>query len=141
MPGEIVTSFIRSIERRDLPAALDHLSADVECDNVPMGKVQGRAAVEAVLGPFIAKRRAPKVRKLYDAIGGGSPILHWTRAQGEGLCARLDALSPETAPHRFYVAFRYVEPSADAAVRQMAADGVTRAIASILSTTSWGVGT
>ena len=88
-----------------------------------------RLPFQNVLGPFIAKRRAPKVRKLYDAIGGGSPILHWTKAQGEGLCARLDALSPETAPHRFYVAFRYVEPSADAAVRQMAADGVTRAIA------------
>ena len=100
-----------------------------------------RLPFQDVLGPFIAKRRAPKVLKLYDAIGGGSPILHWTKAQGEGLCARLDALSPETAPHRFYVAFRYVEPSADAAVRQMAADGVTRAIASILSTTSWGVGT
>jgi ferrochelatase len=88
-----------------------------------------RLPFQDLLGPFIAKRRAPKVRKLYDAIGGGSPILHWTRAQGEGLAARLDALSPETAPHRFYVAFRYVEPSADMAVRQMAADGVTRAIA------------
>ena len=27
------------------------------------------------LGKFIATRRAPKVRKLYDAIGGGPPIL------------------------------------------------------------------
>ncbi|MEY4339602.1 MAG: hypothetical protein RLZ14_1452 [Actinomycetota bacterium] len=54
MPGQIVASFINAIERRDLAAALDHLSPDVEYDNVPMGKVQGRAAVEAVLGPFIA---------------------------------------------------------------------------------------
>lgn len=82
-----------------------------------------------VLGKFIAKRRAPKVRALYDGIGGGSPILRWTRAQGEGMCARLDALSPETAPHRFYVAFRYAAPFADDAVRQMHADGITRAIA------------
>lgn len=82
-----------------------------------------------VLGKFIAKRRAPKVRALYDAIGGGSPIRHWTETQGAGLCARLDALSPATAPHRFYVAFRYVAPFADDAVQAMRADGITRAIA------------
>ena len=81
------------------------------------------------LGKFIAKRRAPKVRKLYDAIGGGSPILRWTEAQGAGMCARLDELSPATAPHRFYVAFRYVAPFADAAVNAMKADGIKRAIA------------
>lgn len=82
-----------------------------------------------VLGRFIAKRRAPKVRALYDAIGGGSPIKAWTDAQGAGLCARLDVLSPDTAPHRFYVAFRYVAPFADDAVTAMAADGITRAVA------------
>src|SRR5690349_24616227 len=60
------------------------------------------------LGPFIARRRAPNVRKLYTAIGGGSPILKWTEEQGRGMVERLDRLSPETAPHRFYVAFRYV---------------------------------
>ena len=81
------------------------------------------------LGPFIAKRRTPKVQKLYDAIGGGSPILHWTETQGKGMCKRLDKLSPETAPHRFYVAFRYIEPSSETALKQMQADGVQRAIA------------
>jgi ferrochelatase len=88
-----------------------------------------RLPMQSQLGRFIAKRRAPKVRALYDAIGGGSPILRWTKAQGEGMCARLDALSPETAPHRFYVSFRYVAPSSDDAVQAMKADGVTRAIA------------
>jgi ferrochelatase len=42
---------------------------------------------------------------------------------------RLDRLSPETAPHRFYVAFRYVRPFSEDALRQMKADGVQRAIA------------
>ena len=82
-----------------------------------------------VLGKYIAKRRTPKVRGLYDAIGGGSPILRWTREQGEGMCARLDRLSPATAPHKFYVAFRYVTPFADDALRAMKADGIERAIA------------
>lgn len=81
------------------------------------------------LGKFIATRRAPKVRKLYDAIGGGSPILKWTTAQGEAMCRRLDEMSPATAPHKFYVAFRYAPPFADDALRAMKADGITRAVA------------
>jgi ferrochelatase len=81
------------------------------------------------LGPFIARRRTPGVTKLYEEIGGGSPILHWTEVQGRGMVERLDRLSPETAPHRFYVAFRYVHPFSEDALRQMKADGVERAIA------------
>jgi protoporphyrin/coproporphyrin ferrochelatase len=81
------------------------------------------------LGPFIARRRAPKVRGLYEKIGGGSPILPYTRAQGEGMVARLDRLSPETAPHGYYVAFRYVQPKSEDALRAMARDGVQRAVA------------
>jgi protoporphyrin/coproporphyrin ferrochelatase len=81
------------------------------------------------LGPYIAKRRTPTVRENYRAIGGGSPILEWTNLQGKGMVERLDKLSPETAPHKFYVAFRYVRPSSKDALLQMEADGVTRAIA------------
>ena len=81
------------------------------------------------LGPFIARRRTPRVRGLYAAIGGGSPILRYTEAQGRGMVARLDRLSPETAPHRFYIAFRYAPPSSDNALRMMQADGVERAVA------------
>ncbi len=81
------------------------------------------------LGPFIAKRRTPKVQKLYEDIGGGSPILDWTEIQGRGMVERLDRLSPDTAPHRFYVAFRYVHPFSEDALARMKADGVRRAIA------------
>lgn len=81
------------------------------------------------LGPFIADRRTKKIQQHYREIGGGSPILRWTEEQGRGMVERLDRLSPETAPHRFYVAFRYIEPSSDTALRAMAADGVTRAVA------------
>ena len=81
------------------------------------------------LGPFIAKRRTPKVQKLYEDIGGGSPILDWTNIQGRGMVERLDRLSPDTAPHRFYVAFRYADPFSDDALVRMKADGIKRAIA------------
>lgn len=81
------------------------------------------------LGPYIARRRTPKVRRLYANIGGGSPILRYTEAQGRGMVARLDRLSPETAPHKFYIAFRYTKPSSDDALRGMHMDGIERAVA------------
>ena len=81
------------------------------------------------LGPFIARRRTPKVQGLYAQIGGGSPILRYTEAQGRGMVERLDRLSPETAPHQFYVAFRYIQPKSEDALRAMHADGVRRAVA------------
>jgi ferrochelatase len=81
------------------------------------------------LGPFIARRRTARVRSLYAGIGGGSPILRYTDAQGRGMVGRLDQISPETAPHKFYVAFRYTHPRSDDALRAMQADGVERAVA------------
>ena len=85
--------------------------------------------VQKYLGPFIAKRRVKSVQKNYEDIGGGSPILKWTEEQGRGMCERLDRLSPETAPHKFYVAFRYIDPYSEDALQQMKADGVKRAVA------------
>uniref|UniRef100_A0A0W0FGX5 Ferrochelatase n=1 Tax=Moniliophthora roreri TaxID=221103 RepID=A0A0W0FGX5_MONRR len=81
------------------------------------------------LAPIIAKRRTPQIEKQYADIGGGSPILHYTRLQGEGMAKLLDELHPETAPHKSYVAFRYAKPLTQETARQMKADGVRRAIA------------
>ena len=99
---------------------LEELFADREIIQLP---------IQDWLGPFIAKRRTAAVQRNYSDIGGGSPILEWTNLQGREMCARLDELSPETAPHKHYVAFRYGEPSSETALKQMAADGVKRAVA------------
>lgn len=88
-----------------------------------------RLPLQSFLGPLIARRRLPKARKRYAQIGGGSPIFHWTKMQGEGLVRRLDALCPETAPHKYYVAFRYARPFTRDALSQMKDDGVKRAVA------------
>ncbi len=96
------------------------LFADKEIIQLPL---------QSWLGPFIAKKRTASVQKNYQDIGGGSPILKWTELQGEGMCERLDDMSPETAPHRFYVAFRYINPFSEDALKQMKADGIKRAIA------------
>ncbi|GAA6009682.1 hypothetical protein JCM11491_001057 [Sporobolomyces phaffii] len=84
---------------------------------------------QSTLAPLIAKRRTPKIEKQYADIGGGSPILKWTRIQGEGMVKLLDELSPETAPHKAYVAFRYANPLTETCLDEMKRDGVTRAVA------------
>lgn len=84
---------------------------------------------QSVLAPIIAKRRTPQIEKQYEDIGGGSPILKYTKVQGERMAAILDELHPATAPHKAYVAFRYAQPLTDETARQMKADGVKRAVA------------
>jgi ferrochelatase len=81
------------------------------------------------LGPWIAKRRTPRIVEQYREIGGGSPILKWTNIQGKGMVEILDNISPETAPHKYYVGFRYVNPLVEDAIEQMERDGVQRAVA------------
>jgi ferrochelatase len=84
---------------------------------------------QARLGKFIARRRTPKIQMKYGEIGGSSPIYKWTRLQGEGMVRLLDQLSPETGPHKFYIAFRYADPLTETALTQMRDDGVRRAVA------------
>lgn len=84
---------------------------------------------QSQLSKWIAKRRTPRIQEQYAEIGGGSPIKKWTEIQGKGMVEILDQISPETAPHKFYIGFRYVEPSTEVALEQMENDGVERAIA------------
>jgi len=100
---------------------LNNLFADGEI--IQLGPLQN------TLGPWIAKRRTPKIQDQYAQIGGGSPIKKWTELQGLGMEQLLDRLSPETAPHKHYIAFRYANPLTEEALLQMKADGVERAVA------------
>lgn len=84
---------------------------------------------QSQLAPRIAKRRTPKIQKQYQKIGGGSPIKMWTERQGQGMVEILDKISPETAPHKFYIGFRYADPLTEDALDQMESDGIERAIA------------
>ena len=85
--------------------------------------------MQSLLAPYIARRRTPKIEKQYTAIGGGSPILKWTKRQGEEMCELLDELNPESAPHKPYVAFRYAQPLTETMLDEMRRDGVKRAVA------------
>lgn len=66
---------------------LTNLFTDPEI--IPMGRAQ------PLVGPWVAKRRTPKITEQYAAIGGGSPILKWTNMQGEHMCRILDEIRPE----------------------------------------------
>lgn len=81
------------------------------------------------LAPLIAKRRTPKIQKQYQEIGGGSPIRRWTELQGAEMAKVLDKISPNTAPHKHYIGFRYAAPLTEDTIEQMESDGVQRAVA------------
>lgn len=104
----------------DVGPFLHQLFTDREIIDLPAG---------TLLGPLIARWRTPRVRRSYLAIGGGSPLLDWTRLQGEALVSHLDRISPLTAPHSYYPSFRYSRPNSDDALRRMHRDGVQRAVA------------
>ena len=88
-----------------------------DADLIPLGRLQN------YLGPLISKRRTPSIEKQYAAIGGGSPIRKWSEYQCAEMCKLLDELSPATAPHKPYVAFRYANPLTEEMYNRLLADG------------------
>ena len=84
---------------------------------------------QSVLGPRIAKKRTPNIIEKYNEIGGGSPIFKWTSKQGELMCKHLDEISPDTAPHKPYIGFRYAEPLTEDTIEEMESDGIEHVVA------------
>lgn len=76
------------------------------------------ALLRRPLAKLIARRRAPVAREIYAQIGGGSPLLPLTQAQGTALEAALAARGIEA---RSFIAMRYWHPMTEAAVREVAA--------------------
>ncbi|KAF2434494.1 ferrochelatase-domain-containing protein [Tothia fuscella] len=99
----------------DVGNFLSRLFADG--DLIPLGRLQN------YIGPLISRRRTPKIIKQYAAIGGGSPIRKWSELQSSEMCKLLDSISPSTAPHRPYVAFRYADPLTEEMYTKLLADG------------------
>jgi protoporphyrin/coproporphyrin ferrochelatase len=69
--------------------------------------------VRGPLARLIARRRAGVARDIYDHLGGGSPLLANTRAQGEALEAVLGDGS------RCFIAMRYWHPLTEEAVAEV----------------------
>jgi len=78
------------------------------------------------LASFIAKRRGPKARGIYQQIGGGSPILGQTEAQARALEEALGAGNDNE--WRGYVCMRYWHPLTEAVVRSVERFGPDRIV-------------
>lgn len=70
-----------------------------------------------LLGRFIAWRRTPKVMPLYQAIGGGSPLLANTQAQADALTAAMAARGTTVHTH---IVMRYAPPRLPEALAEAA---------------------
>ena len=75
-----------------------------------------------LLAQTISRRRAPIARKIYQELGGGSPLLANTMAQAEALEAALNAGGGESE-FKVFIAMRYWHPMSDEAVRTVMAFG------------------
>ena len=53
----------------------------------------------------------------------------WTGKQGKEMVRQLDILSPQTAPHKFYIGFRYAAPLTETAIQQIEEDNLEHVVA------------
>lgn len=83
---------------------------------------------QSLTAKWIATRRAPRIIEQYNQIGGGSPIKYWTSLQGVALQKLMDKASPESAPHKSYIAFRYAPPLTADTIKEILADKVQRVV-------------
>lgn len=83
----------------------------------------GPAFLQPLIARFIVRRRAPKVEKYYQRIGGKSPIRELTEAQAAAL---EQTLGPE---YRCFVAMRYWRPTTIEALAAIKKEGISQVIA------------
>ena len=70
-----------------------------------------------LIAKLISRRRAPVARKIYQHLGGGSPLLENTKAQADALNTAL--ATTRGNEYRTFVAMRYWRPQADAVAREV----------------------
>jgi ferrochelatase len=85
----------------------------------------GPAFLQKPIAWMIAKRRAPKSRKAYALIGGGSPLKSLTLQQGEALAKELG----QVGRFKVTMAMRYWQPFAHETLQQLADQNISRIIA------------
>ena len=74
---------------------------------------------------LIARTRAPQSRQGYAAIGGGSPQLAITEAQGRAIEA---SFAKKGVPAKVYIAMRYWSPYTSDALAAVKQDGIQRVV-------------
>jgi protoporphyrin/coproporphyrin ferrochelatase len=100
---------------------LVRLFSDREIIELPLG-----AIAQPLFARLVARVRGPAVRANYARIGGGSPQIRLTRAQGDALEERLNR---ETRGRfRVHLAFRYWGPSTEDALAALQEQGISRVV-------------
>ena len=74
-----------------------------------------------------------ELKDRYAAIGNVFPLLDTTRAQAEGLVARLNASSEDVPGYRAYLGMKHSPPFISEGVDAMRAEGVTRAVGIVMA--------
>jgi ferrochelatase len=83
----------------------------------------GPAFLQPLIARVIARRRAPKVERKYEEIGGQSPIRELTELQARALEEALGE------GYRVFVAMRYSKPSTVEALAAIKREGIRRIVA------------
>jgi ferrochelatase len=100
---------------------LFNLFADPDIIKLPLSFI-----FQKPLAWLISTKREELAQENYEIMGGGSPILKYTEAQGEALS---QALAEKGYPDlRVYIAMRYWHPLTEEAVDAMVKDGIQRVI-------------
>ena len=107
-------------DQREVEPFVRAIFADPDLVPLPGGPLASK-----VFGWAVAKARGPFVRKNYRLIGGGSPILEITLAQGRML---EETLRQRGHDAHVSVAMRYTRPDTYDAVRELIRAGVERII-------------
>ncbi len=89
--------------------------------------IRAPGPVRWMLARLISSRRAPLARKIYEQMGGRSPILPETEAQAAALKRSLGSVAPEH-DWQVVIAMRYWHPFADEAAAKVKAFGPERIV-------------
>jgi ferrochelatase len=83
-------------------------------------RLPGGSLLQKPFAAMISRLRRKKVQSHYNLIGGGSPLLRWTRAQARHLEQELAA---ELPGFKAYPGMRYFRPTVDQAIESACRDG------------------
>lgn len=78
--------------------------------------------LQSLVALIISKRRAPKSREAYNSIGGGSPILQYTKAQADLMAKSLSERHGIDA--KTYIGMRYWYPFTEEALAEIREDDI-----------------
>ena len=103
---------------------LTNLFLDPEIIKIPLPGVLGRLFPRRLFAEFVARRRTPKVRPNYEAIGGRSPIVERSQEQADALELELNRRFAGVYEFHVKLGMRYWHPFTRQAIEELTAIGV-----------------